>query len=224
MRRVSSKRALLRLVGPNRGFTLIELLMVIAVAGVLAAAVLTMFLTTLDTFATQEIRIQNQDQARLAMDQLTRYIRIATSSAMNTTTLSDAVVTAQPNEIVFFADINGDDHPEKVRYYVSATILRMQTSAPQFSGTTWSYPAYPNNGIVVAGVKAGTTVFKYFKYDAAADPPLVDVGNPTDAATLRAITTVDLNLEITMTPQWTSPAPVKIATSVQIRQRYPWGL
>jgi prepilin-type N-terminal cleavage/methylation domain-containing protein len=208
----------------QRGFSLIELLVVIAVAGVLAAAVLVTFITTMDTFATQEIRMQNQDQARLAMDQLTRYIRIATSSAMNTTTQSDAIAVAQPTEIVFYADINGDDHPDKVRYYVSGNMLKMQSVAPQQSGSppTWSYPAYPNNGVVVVGVKTGSTLFTYYKYQSGALVP-VAYGS-TNPNVLKTITTVDVNLEITITPQWESPVPVKIVSSVQIRQRYPWGL
>ena len=213
-----------RFAGSHRGFSLVELLVVMAVASVLAAAVLATFITTIHTFSTQEIRIQNQDQARQAMDQLTRFIRMATSSALNTTTQSDAIAVAQPTEIVFYADVNGDDHPDKVRYYVSGTQLKMQSVAPLWSTTslTWSYPAYPNNGVVVVGVKTGSTLFTYYKYQSGA---LVQVAyGSTDPNVLKSITTVNVNLEITVLPQWTSPAPVQISSSVQIRQRYPWGL
>jgi prepilin-type N-terminal cleavage/methylation domain-containing protein len=222
-----------RLVGSREGFTLVELLVVMAVASVLAAAVLVTFLSAIRTFATQDIRIQNQDQARLAMDQLTRYIRMATSSALNTSTQSDAIAVAQSTEIVFYADVNGDDLADKVRYYVSGNQLKMQSVAPQQSGSppVWSYPAYPNNGIVVVGVKTGSTLFTYFRYKPPEESPVTEFGTLVQVAygstspnVLKTITTVDVNLEITVTPQWQSPAPVRIASSVQIRQRYAWGL
>ena len=113
-----------------QGVTLIELLVVCLTAGVLGGAMLGVYESLIRSAADTEHRIVNQDDARTAMNEIARYVRMAESSASNLTSTSDAVALAQPQELVFYADIDGNGLPEKVRYYLSGKTLRMATLAP----------------------------------------------------------------------------------------------
>ncbi len=89
------------------------------IAGILAGAMLGLYYGVVRSFADTGNRMVNQDDARTAINQMARYIRMATSSASNQTSVSDAIALAQPQELVFYADINGNGQPDKVRYYLS---------------------------------------------------------------------------------------------------------
>ncbi|MCZ7663911.1 MAG: prepilin-type N-terminal cleavage/methylation domain-containing protein [Thermoleophilia bacterium] len=101
--------------GGGGGFTLIELLVTMMVAAIMAAAILGIYSSALHTFAAQQVRIQNQDDARLAINQMSRYLRMAASSASNQTTRSDAIAYAQAQDVVFYADLDGDGDTDKAR-------------------------------------------------------------------------------------------------------------
>ncbi|MCL2791203.1 MAG: prepilin-type N-terminal cleavage/methylation domain-containing protein [Desulfobulbus sp.] len=59
----------------QRGFTLVELLVATAVGGVLMGAVMTAFLSQHETYIVQDDVVEMQQNARVAMDMLTRDIR-----------------------------------------------------------------------------------------------------------------------------------------------------
>ena len=59
------------------GFSLVELLVSIAIVGVVAAAIYAIFFTSNRTYITQEEVVDAQQRARIAMDFMTRDIRMA---------------------------------------------------------------------------------------------------------------------------------------------------
>ena len=59
------RRVQRRLGGDQQGFSLIELLVVILVAGVMMAAILGLLLGGIRVFASEGVRMQNQDDVRL---------------------------------------------------------------------------------------------------------------------------------------------------------------
>ena len=94
----------------------------------------------------------NQDDARTAINQMTRYLRMATDSADNVTTLSNAVATALPQDIEFYCDVDGDEVAEKVRYYLEGSVLMSQTVDPEWvegEHPYWEYGAYDTDGVVI---------------------------------------------------------------------------
>ncbi len=206
------------------GFTLIELLVVIVVASIVSVAVLMLFSNVSGAFHSQGVRIQNQDDARTAINQMARFIRMATSSADNTTTISNSVATALPQDIEFYCDLDGDEIPEKVRYYLSGTTLLNQTAVPVWisgSNPHWEYPSYETNGIVVQdAVRNGTgPVFGYYRYNGTD----LEQFTPANATERRSIVTVSISVQVNERPEL-AQGNVVLATSVQIRQRYSGGL
>ena len=210
--------------GSQAGFTLVELMVTILVAGILAAAVLAVFTSVLRTFSTSQIRMQNQDQARLAMNQLTRYLRMSSVSESITTTRSDAIQVAGPQEIVFYTDLDGDGAAEKTRYYLSGTTLFMQTAEPVMTDAPPTYAPYSSTGeIIRTGVRNGVTpIFRYYRLDSATGELVLMTS--TNTFDLREqILSVECTLYVNDSPELTDSA-VRLASRVQIRQRYNGGL
>jgi len=217
-----------------RGFTLIELLVVCLVAGILGGAMLTLYEGLVRSWADTGHRIIDQDDARTAINEISRYIRMAESSASNLTSTSDAVALAQPQELVFYADIDGIGAPEKVRYYLSGKTLRMATLSANTSTSPPTYPtSYTSDGVVIMdGVQNETTpLFTYYKMNpayasnpVAANDTLVLMTNPTSAADLTSIVAVGIRIFVNDTPVGVSKGNVSLDTTIQIRQRYNGGL
>jgi prepilin-type N-terminal cleavage/methylation domain-containing protein len=217
-----------------RGFTLIELLVVCLTAAVLGGAMLSLYESVVRSWADTGHRILNQDDARTAINEIARYIRMAESSASNLTSQTDAIALAQPQELVFYADINGNNLPDKVRIYLSGKTMWLASLAPNTATSPPTYPtSYSTNGIVIMnGIQNGATaIFTYYKMNPAyvsnpiaANDTLVVISNPTSAADLASIVAVGISLWVNETPVGMSKGNVDLDTLIQIRQRYNGGL
>jgi prepilin-type N-terminal cleavage/methylation domain-containing protein len=217
----------------KQGVTFIELLVVIVVAGLLGSAILGVYEGVVRSWANTSNRIINQDDARLAINEIGRYLRMAQSSESNLSSTSDAIAAAQPQELVFYSDINGDGLADKCRFYLSGQSLRLATVAPNTGTSPPTYPTtYSGDGAVVLnGIQNGSTaIFTYYKLNPAyitnpipANDTLVTAGNPTSATDLAKILAVGISLYINEVPQL-SKGNVALDTLIQIRQRYDGGL
>jgi hypothetical protein len=168
------------------------------------------------------------------MNQMARYIRMASSSAANQTSVSDAINLASPQELVFYADINGNGPPDKVRYYLSGNTMMMASVAPNMTTNPPSYPTtYGSNAVVVMnGIRNGATaIFTYWQMNPLYDPNnpnpqydnLVVMTNPTSASDLSKILAVGLTVYVNEVPKL-SKGNVRLDSLAQIRQRYNGGL
>jgi prepilin-type N-terminal cleavage/methylation domain-containing protein len=209
----------------QRGFSMIELLVVILVASVLTTAALLFLQGTSRVFNSQEVRIQNQDDARTAMNQMTRYLRMATDSADNGTTLSNAMATASPNDIEFYCDVDGDKVAEKVRYYLVGSVLRSQTVDPEWvtgQNPYWRYGAYTTDGIVIENRVRNETsqpMFLYYRQGTLG----LEAFSPSTDVQKREVVTVGVFIRVGARPDL-AERDVYLSTEVQLRQRYTGGL
>jgi prepilin-type N-terminal cleavage/methylation domain-containing protein len=80
----------------NKGFTLVELLIVTALMGLVAMAIFTLYRTTSRTAATSDEVIEVQQNLRIAMDQITRDLRMA---GFMTPPLNDAFLQADATSL-----------------------------------------------------------------------------------------------------------------------------
>ena len=206
------------------GWTLIELLVVVVLAAILSGAVYGLFSSVSGVFASQGVRIQNQDDARSALNEVTRYLRMATSSADNQTSQSNSIAEASPQAVEFYCDLDGDGIADKARYYLQGTTLKLRTVEPTWVLTPtphWVYPAYTIDGVVIqnAVINGANPVFRYYRYSGGA---LVEF-TPTTAALRQQIVTISVSLTVNEAPKL-ARGNVVLTTDVQIRQRYEGGL
>ncbi len=61
----------------KKGFTLVELILVVAILGVVGAAIMTIFQFTTRSYTTSDLRSRQQYEARMAMDQVKKELGIA---------------------------------------------------------------------------------------------------------------------------------------------------
>jgi Tfp pilus assembly protein PilW len=215
-----------------RGFTIIELLMVCGCTILLAGAILGIYEGLIKSWADTSNRITNQDDARLAINEISRYIRMAQNSESNLTSISDALEVTSPDDLVFYSDINGDGYAERCRFYLSGQALRLATVAPDMTTSPATYAgAYTGDGVVVlSGVRNGSTaVFTYYRLNpayitnpVAANDTLVPV-TPSTAADRASVVAIGVTLYINEAPEL-SKGNVDLNTLIQIRQRYNGGL
>jgi prepilin-type N-terminal cleavage/methylation domain-containing protein len=209
----------------QNGFTLIELTMVVLLASMISVAVLMMLRGTTSVFNSQEVRMLNQDDARTAINQLARYLRMATSSADSQSTASNAIALALPQEVVFYCDIDGDEVAEKVRYYLATSILRSQTEEPEWVTSPspgWVYGAYDSTGVVIENRVRNESepMFRYYRYDGNG---ALEAFNPSSDLLREAIVAIGLTIRVGERPDLAA-RDVELTTQVQIRQRYEGGL
>ena len=201
-----------------------ELLVVIVLAGILSGAIVGVLLSVSGVFDSQGARIQNQDDARTAINQVARFIRMATSSADNQTSQTNSIATALPQDLEFFCDLDGDGTSEKARYYLSGTTLKMQSVKAVWELTPsphWTYPSYTTDGVVVQNaVRNGANpVFRYYRNVSGA----LQEFTPSTAALRQQVVTIGVSLTVNEKPN-VALGNVQLATTVEIRQRYTGGL
>ncbi len=206
------------------GWTLVELLVVVVLMAVIGAAILGVLSSLTGVFASQGVRIQNQDDARSALNEVTRYLRMVTSSADNQTSQSNSIADASSQAVEFYCDLDGDGIVEKARYYLQGTTLKLQTVEPTWVLTPtahWVYPAYTIDGVVIqnAVINGANPVFRYYRYTGGA---LVEF-TPDTAALRQQIVTISISLTVNEAPKL-ARGNVVLTTDVQIRQRYEGGL
>ena len=215
------------------GYSLVELVVATLAIGILTAGMLALYMGVQRSSADTANRIVNQDDARTAMNLAERYIRMAQSSDSNLTSSTDAVVYAAPQEIVFYADVDGDYHAEKIRYYLSGQSLMMATTEPDLGTSPATYPAEPttNSIVIMDGItNGGSALFTYYQLDpdyftnpVPGNDQLVILSNPATAEDLAKVAAVGLTVYVNENPHL-SKNDVKLVSLVQIRQRYNGGL
>lgn len=213
-------RALKARLREQRGLTIVELLVGMLIAIVVSFAVLAVLSSTTGVFDSQTVRMQNQDDARTAINQMARYIRMATSSADNVSSQSNAIATALPQDIELFCDVDGDGTAEKIRYYLEGSVLMSQAADPAWIETPdphWEYAEYETDGVVIENtVRNGTEpVFTYYRNIGGA----LEAFTPSNETERREIVTVALTVRVNERPDLAA-GDVGLETQVQIRQRY----
>jgi prepilin-type N-terminal cleavage/methylation domain-containing protein len=173
----------------ERGFTLVELLMVCAIMVFVVGAVSLMLEGGYKTYAKVDDQIIAQNEARSNIQRMTKYIR-----------QSKQITTAEQNEVVFSSDIDDDNIPETVRFYLS-------DSNNKLNQTTDDAETY-ELGRYIRNVTLGQPIFTY--YDASGN----QITDPYYARTASRSIKIELVID---TNSSEPPAAYELESTVELR-------
>jgi prepilin-type N-terminal cleavage/methylation domain-containing protein len=201
-------RRLRRRARRDDGFTLAEMLTVTSLMGIIFAIAFTAMIQAQTTVRGNASRLDQTQQAKLAMDAMTRTLRTAVlpSQIGGGSATTSAFVEGRWNKVSFFANVNNEDDlngPSKATYELTSTGDVVETIQPS-SGKDASTGEFAYCTVGAVGCKVSTrTIARKVVYDPT--KPLftyysvTDVDGlplPLDAATLPTVNSMDVNVSI----------------------------
>jgi len=122
--------------------TVLEVIIATAILSIVVAFVMTGFSSFQSSAATDDLKLQNLDEARLLMDTVSKDIRTATYVQSG----SPAFSTADVTHIIFTANLLTTTYPNQVEIYIDTTdpntpylVEKVRTPDPGSCATTCTY-------------------------------------------------------------------------------------
>jgi prepilin-type N-terminal cleavage/methylation domain-containing protein len=192
----------------NKGLTLIELMLAISISTIvigLMGIFFTFFFSNFDFITEQTNTIS---RARYSLDLLNSEIREAQSSDEG----AYAIVTAQDDQLTFFADVDNDGQVERVRYYRDGSVIIRGVIEPGISDPIYN-PATEQFGEVAQFVtNEEIPIFTYYDSNWPGDT----VNNPLpENQRLLNVRLIRVTLQINTDP--TNQNPIEVTTQAHLR-------
>ncbi|HWA66083.1 MAG TPA: type II secretion system protein [Mycobacteriales bacterium] len=164
------------------GMTLPELLVSIIVFGILAGAVVATMTSTLGFFRSTSARASDLNGVQVAVDAMAKALQTATVPPVVSGVAPDAIISAGPSDLSFYAYDTTGKGPSKIRFFINSSnqLVEQRTAATNCT-PPFTYGATTSR-VLASGVTSGDP--SLFTYDAAPTPsqvsgsPLPFVGSP----------------------------------------------
>lgn len=190
----------------KRGISLIEVLLGVFILSLVGIAIFELQSSVLRTESILSGSLDASHEASKAVKILATEIREARIGKDG----SYPILVATSTEFVFFTDIDDDDSPEKIRYFLENRYLKKQVSV--FEGNPPAYGVYSQaKNVINYLVNDVEPIFSFYDetYDGTSDPLPAPINIPS-------IRLVKIILEIDKDDA-KAPAPIRAETNVMIR-------
>jgi prepilin-type N-terminal cleavage/methylation domain-containing protein len=197
----------------DAGFTLIEMMIAVMLLSVVLAAAFGVLSSMQRAAVFTTNRFTAEGEAQTIADRITKDIR----TAVATSATGAAFVSADMNDVTFYANLADPLGPDKLHAYLTlqagtTVYLFHEDSTPPDAGGSvgnYSYTGAAANRIDGKYIDTSQPIFSYYDLSGAA------IATPINTvAALRSIDSVGINLRVRVTP--TSPVVV-INTTVHVR-------
>lgn len=188
------------------GFSLVELLIVCVILPFVLSAAYLVFVTLSGNYSSIAAQSEATSEAQRALDVLVRELR----QGREITRGGGAVETAQTGRCSFYADIDRDNVPERITYYVDGTDLYRMVGLAQ-------NPVYPYNfvdGVAERVVNLTTSSGVVFTYYEQGSP-----NTPSTNPAASQISAVGVHLSASR-PSQNGQVSVNFTTKVKIRSMF----
>jgi prepilin-type N-terminal cleavage/methylation domain-containing protein len=184
------------LLNDRRGFSLFELLVTVLVTSIVAGAIISLLSSQIQLTTTQNRSILNQENVRDTVEFMGDELSNAGANCEE-----PYFTIANPYEVEFVGDQDGDGSPDKVRYFVSNGILNRSVYSTNDGGATWTLQSTDQMLDNVYSLN-----FTYYAFD-----NLV----PVDAS---EITSVEIMLEVDTSQNTTTYTQGKLRSEAMLRR------
>lgn len=191
----------------NKGITLLEIIVAVGIFALIAGAIVQVFLVSWRNNAIVWEQLATQNEGRKVIQDFSKELREASDSSIG----SYAIESASGTQIVFFSNIDSDAYKERIRYFVSSTILKKGIIKP--SGSPLAYSSSTETVTDVAHDMANGTSSVFFYYDKNFTGSQTPLSSPIDVASIRVVRII---LKLEEDPNL-SPTPFYIESKVMIR-------
>lgn len=159
MRRLADIRRAARSAFAEDGFSLTELMVVAGLMVFVLGTAYTAFTAVSQMSDRMQAREQASTQSAIALDRTSREIRQAEAIVAG----GAPIKQSSPDKIIFYADLNRNNLPVRVTYYVSSGYLwRTEAHTTTYGGNDNTYGAESTPVKIVPLDPAWTTVFTYY--------------------------------------------------------------
>lgn len=192
----------------NQGISLMEILVAISIFSLLVIGTVSIFSYSLKSNKIIWEQLSTQNEGRKIIQDFINELRSANYSSIGAYPL----LTVDPQEIIFYSNIDTDTYREQVRYFLDNDILKKGVIKP--TGTPLSYSS--GNEVITEIVhdigNGSDPIFYYYgqNYGNASSTPL---SAPVSAIEVRM---VGITLELEEDPT-ASPVPFHIESKVAVR-------
>lgn len=190
----------------ENGLTVLEILVGVALSLILLTALLRFLVVGFPLARVTYIQAHSTETARVQLKRLSKALRELRQSD----TGSYALAAAEPQRIIFYANVDADALTERVRYELAGTDLQRGIIKP--SGNPLLYdPARETVTTVAAHIRNGAMpLFTYYNGSYPAET------TPLTPADVTEVKYIDFSLVIDNDPA-TDPPPVTVTSQVQLR-------
>ena len=186
---------------------MLEIIVAVGIFALIAGAIVQVFLVSWRNNAIVWEQLATQNEGRKVIQDFSKELREASDSSIG----SYAIESASGTQIVFFSNIDSDAYKERIRYFVSSTILKKGIIKP--SGSPLAYSSSTETVIDVAHDMANGTSSVFFYYDKNFTGSQTPLSSPIDVASIRVVRII---LKLEEDPNL-SPTPFYIESKVMIR-------
>jgi len=186
----------------DQGLSMTELLITMMIASILMIAMGTMFVSGLRQNRTVTGKTTSTADARIAMEAMTRALRVATIPPGQ----SAAVVSATPTAVSFYSSIGAstqttDPKPSLVTFRIDTTnrCLWREVTPATVVGTTWTWPTANKVQSCVARGDIASPLFTYFPVNADGTIDTTAFATTALSSNLGNLAAVGLSLSVTDT-------------------------
>ena len=184
-----------KLIIDNRGLTLIEVSVAIGIFIFLAAAVVSLFLTSSRYNSIVWEQLKTQNEGRKVTQDFVNELRTASASSIGAYPVQSAASTS----ITFYSNIDTDTLRERLRYFMSGRVLKRGVIKP--TGNPLTYNSANEVIADVAHDVANTSTAIFYYYDSNYSGAEAPLASPVDVTKIRVVKiTLQLDEDPYLTP------------------------
>lgn len=144
----------------NKAFSLVELMVVMSLLMIAGIAITNLFMSTQKSFNHTDARIKARKEASLVLRTIERELRQTSQSSDD----FEAIALANNSQLIFYADIDNDEKPEKINYQLQGSTISKQVIQTSNEAAPWEFNGAQSQQTLTQYIKSDdiTPLFTYF--------------------------------------------------------------